>query len=255
MDDKLQNEELATADLADHARRRSERAQWEDTWSAIDDRFPTGAGGFRKVSQGGIRGAANYDTTHTTAVERFAAAGVAITTPAERDYIRPRFADEELMKIRSVKLWCQAAGRRLYAIRHNWRTGFGVAANEDWDQLGRYGTSPFWTDVRPDGGGMFYRVLHLSEVTIDVDYCGEVDTIDRCYTRTVRQLEQFFGRENLTEKMIRALEDKKPHTEFEILHIVTPNREWDAEKLDWRRMPIASRYLAMDEKVFLRRRG
>lgn len=255
MDDKLQDEDLAKADIRDHERRRSERAPWESTWRQIDDRFPDGAGGFNKVSPGAIRGERNYDPTHITANERFAAAGVAITTPAEKDYIKPRFADPELMKIRAVKLWCENAGKRIYAIRHAARSGFGTAANEDWDQLGRYGTSPFWTDVKPDGTGLFYRVLHLSECTIDVDYSGEVDTADRRYVRTARQLEEFFGRDALTPKMLKALEEDKPETEFEILHVVTPNRSWDREKMDWRRFPIASRYLAMDEKIFLRRKG
>jgi len=255
MDDKLQDEDLAKADIRDHERRRSERAPWESTWRQIDERFPDGAGGFNKTSAGAIRGERNFDTTHITANERFAAAGVAITTPAEKDYIKPRFADPELMKIRAVKLWCENAGRRLYAIRHAARTGFGIAANEDWDQLGRYGTSPFWTDVKPEGNGLFYRVLHLSECTIDVDYAGEVDTVDRRYCRTAGQLEAFFGKDNLTPKMIKALDDDKPETEFEILHVVAPNRSWDRDKFDWRRFPISSRYLALDEKMFIRRKG
>lgn len=254
MDDNIQDEELVKADIRDHARRCSERAPWESTWREIDERFPDGAGGFNQASPGRIRGAQNYDTTHITANERFAAAGVAITTPQERDYIKPRFADPELMKIRDVRLWCEDAGKRLYAIRYAWRTGFGVAVNEDWDQRGRYGTSGIWTDAREDGGGMFYRTLHLSELTIDTDFSGMVDTVDRKFVRTASQLEGFFGRDGLTPKMLDALQNN-PKTEFELLHIVAPNRSWDKDKLDHRRFPIASRYLALDEKIYLRRKG
>lgn len=255
MDDKLQDEELAKADLRDFARLKSIRAPWEGVWQEIDDRFPDGAGGFNKMSPGGVRGERNFDTTHITSLERFAAAGVAITTPEETQYIRPKFLDPELMKIRDVAIWCQNAGERLYSIRHAVRTGFGVAANEDWDQLGRYGTSPMLTDGKP-GRGMYYRTLHLSECYIDVDYTGQVDTVHRCYKRTARQLEQEFGKDALTDKMRECLvQPGKEHTEFEILHVVTPNTAWDTEKLDWRRMPIASRYLALDEKIYLRRAG
>lgn len=254
MDDKLQDAELAKADLVDFDRLKAARAPWEATWREIDERFPDGAGGFNQMSAGGIRGERNYDTTHITALERFAAAGVAITTPEEKQYIKPRFLDDELMKLRSVQLWCERAGRRLYAIRHALHTGFAVAANEDWDQLGRYGTSPMWTDaVR--GRGMFYRTLHLSECYIDVDYAGQVDTVFRCFRKSVRQLEQEFGKDALTPKMLQALADNKPQTEFEILHIVAPNRAWDKERLDWRRMPIVSRHLALDEKIYITRKG
>lgn len=255
MDETLQDDELAKRDIADHERRRQERAPYESAWREIDDRFPDGAGGFNAASPGQIRGERNFDTTHITANERFAAAGVAITTPEEKDYIKPRFADEELMKERSVKLWCENTGKRLYGIRHNWRAGFGVAVQEDWDQLGRYGTSVVWTDHRPDLSGMFYRTLHLSECTIDTDLAGLVDTIDRSFTRTARQLEAFFGRDALTPKMVEALDKDKPQTPFELLHVVAPNRDWDKEKLDWRRMPYVSRYLAVSEKFYLTRRG
>lgn len=255
MDDKIQDEDLVKADIRDHERRLEERRPWESTWRAIDDRFPSGAGGFNQASPGSIRGAQNFDVTHITANQRFAAALVAITVPQERDYIKPRFADPELMKQRSVQLWCSNSGPRLYAIRYAMRAGFGIAANEDAEQLGRYGTSPVWTDVRPDKTGMFYQTLHLSECTIDVDFGGLVDTVDRKFCRTAAQLEAFFGREALTPKMIKALETNRPQEEFELLHVVTPNREWDKDRLDWRRMPIVSRYLALDEKLYLRRQG
>ena len=255
MDDKLQDEALAKADLREFERLRQERSPYESMWREIDDRFPDGAGGFDQLTPGGIRGAQNFDVTHVTALERFAAAGVAITTPEESQYIKPRFADPDLMKIREVAIWCERAGQRLYEIRHAPRTGFGTAANEDWDQLGRYGTSPVWVEPRPDNSGLFYRALHLSEVYIDTDFSGLVDTVFRCFKRTARQLSQQFGKDALTPKMLDALENDKPHTEFEVVHVVAPNDWWDKDMLDWRRFPIGSRYLAVDEKMYLRRGG
>lgn len=255
MDEALQDEDLAKADIAHFERLKTERQPYEEMWREIDARFPDGAGGFDQLSPGGIRGSNNFDVTHITGLERFAAAGVAITVPEETQYIRPRFADPELMKSKRVKVWCENAGRRLYAIRYQPRTGFGVSANEDWDQLGRYGTSPVWTEPRPDGTGLYYRTLHLSECFIDTDVAGLVDTVIRLFERSARQLEQLFGIDALTPKMRKAIEDGKPDEKFEILHLVLPNTSWDREKLDWRRFPIASRYLAKDEKIYLRRRG
>lgn len=253
MDEKLQDDDLVRADLRDQERLKAERAPWESTWRAIDERFPDGAGGFDKMGPGGIRGERNFDVTHITALERFAAAGVAITTPEEKQYIRIKFADPELMKLRHVALWCERASQRMYDIRHAAHTGFGAAANEDWDQLGRYGTSPMWCDATPRG--LFYRTLHLAECYIDTGFGGLVNRCHRLFTRTAAEAEEFFGPDGITPKMRQALKDGKPQTPFEILHIVAPNREWDQDRLDWRRMPIASRYLAMDEKIYLRRGG
>jgi hypothetical protein len=254
MDTAFQDDDLVKADLADHDRLKAMRAPWESVWREIDDRFPDAAGGFNRITAGGVRGEQNYDSTHIIALERFAAAGVAITTPEESQYIRPRFADMALMALPAVKLWCARAGKRMYDMRHAAHTGFGTAASEDWDQLGRYGTSPMWSDAKP-GVGLFYRTLHLSECYIDVDYSGMVDTVHRCCKKTARQIEQEFGVDALTPKMWDAISKNKPHTEFEIVHIVTPNTQWDMEALDWRSMPIASRVLALDEKLYIRRKG
>jgi hypothetical protein len=254
MIENIQDSELAKADLRDQARLESERKPWENAWREIDDRFPNGAGGFNKTTPGAIRGQRNYDSTHITALERFAAAGVAITTPEEQDYIRPRFLDDALMRDREVQLWCEKAGRRLYAIRHAAHTGFGIAVNEDWDQLGRYGTSPLWQEATATG--LVYRTLHLSECWIDEDFAGRINRVHRKFERTARQLADMFGKEALTEKMRRALEPGgDPDTKFEILHVVAPNTEWDRDRMDFRRFPISSRYMACDEKIYLRRRG
>lgn len=254
MNEAIQSEELAKADLAEHDRLVALRSPWEDTWREVDARFPNGAGGFDRTTPGQIRGARNYDATHITSNERFAAAGVAITTPEEDDYIRPYFLDEDLNKLPSVQKWRSRTGRRLKAIRHASHTGFIIAANEDWDQLGRYGTSAIWQEATPYG--IFYKCLHLAETYIDTNYAGLVDTVHRRFCLTARKAEQQFGRENLTPKMLEALlTPGKEHQEFEILHVVCPNTDYDADAWDHRRMPIASRYMAMEEKLYLRRKG
>ena len=254
MIENMQDETLVKDDLRNHERMVAERAPWEGTYREIDELFPDGAGGFNKASPGALRGQALFDVTHVTANGRFAAAMMSITTPEHEQYIRPRFLDPELMKLRSVRLWCEAAGPRLYAMRHALHTGFTTAAVEDWDQTGRYGTAPMWTDAI-EGRGLFYRSLHLAECFIDTDFSGLVNRVHRTACKRADELEEMFGIDALTEKMRKALSDNKPQTEFEMLHVVAPNRQWDADTLDWRRFPIASRWLALDEKTYLRKAG
>jgi hypothetical protein len=148
--DRIQDDAQAKEDLRELSRLEGERGPYEAAWREIDERFPSGDGGFDRKTPGAIRGQRNFDMTNITALGRFAAAGVAITTPEERQYIRPRFQNPDLQKLRSVQLWCERAGQRMYDIRHAPHTGFSIAANEDWDQLGRYGTSPMWSRRGPD---------------------------------------------------------------------------------------------------------
>ncbi len=252
----MQDDELVKADLRNFERLKSLRAPWESLWREIDERFPNGAGGFSQTTPGARRGEGNFDTTAITANQRFAAAMCAITVPEEKQYILPKFTDPYLMKQRGVKLWCERLGQRMYDIRYAAPTGFAFSAYEDFDQLGRYGTSLVWSSSMASSG-LAYETLHLSECYIDKGRGGLIDTVFRLLKKTARECEQLFGgMDALTPKMRDCLvKPGKEHTEFEILHIVCPNTEWDADKLDWRRMPIASRYLALDEKIYLRRSG
>lgn len=255
MIDNIQDEALAKQDCRDQERLAQMRTPWEETWREIDDRFPNGAGGFQKQTKGQLRSAQNFDSQHVLSLRKFAAAGMAITTPEHEDYIRPVFMDEDLNNEREVQLWRERAGRRMKQIRHAAHTGFVTAAIEDWDQLGRYGTSAVWSEARPEG--MMYRCLHLSECYIDVDFSGLVDRLHRKLELTARQCEDLFGRDALTPKMLEALDParKKENDKFEILHVVAPNRSWDRDKFDHNRFPVSSRYLAMDEKIYVRRKG
>lgn len=254
MDQNTQDDGLVKSDLRNFERLESERAPWESLWQDIDDYFPDGSGGFTKTTPGAMRGSNIFDSTHITACGRFSGLMKGLTVPENKQYIQPQFSPE-LMKSRAVQEWCDEAGPRLKAIRHAIRTGFGVSTHEHYDQIGRYGTGLVWTSAESNRG-LIYRALHLSECYIDTDHAGLVDTVFRAFEKSARECEQMFGEDALTPKMRDCLSKPgKEHDKFQLLHIVTPNTEWDQEKLDWRSMPIASRYLAVDEKSYLRRAG
>lgn len=255
MIERIQDEALAKQDLRDQERLEQLRAPWENSWREIDERFPNGAGGFNRETPGAMRGANNFDSQHILSLRKFAAAGVAITTPEQDEYIRPYFLDEELNQERDVQLWRERSGRRLKAIRHASHTGFAIAANEDWDQLGRYGTSAIWSEATPRG--IWYQCLHLSTIFIDTGHNNLVNRVHRKFELTARQCDELFGTVALTPKMREALEPgrNKENDKFQILHVVAPNTSWDAERLDHRRYPVSSRYLATDEKIYVRHKG
>lgn len=251
----IQDEDLAKHDLREHARLEELRRPWESVWHEIDERFPDGAGGFQKRSPGAVDRGKNFDSQHILSLEKFTAAGMAITTPEQEQYIRPYFLDDDLNKQPEVKLWRDRTGKRIQKIRHASHTGFTIAVAEDWDQLGRYGTSAIWSEATPFG--MVYRVPHLSELYIDNGFNGLVNVVHRKLELSARQCEELFGMDALSPKMLEALDPtkRKADEKFEVIHIVEPNRSWDRESLDHNRYPVSSRYLAVDEKVYLRRKG
>jgi hypothetical protein len=264
---KLQDDELVREHLRNHDRLQTLRAPWESLWQEIDERVnPLGAGSFgmfspgargagvRFGSAGTLRGAGNFDVTAVESLDRFTAAMAAITIPRNSQYIRLKFGNAELDRVPRVRRWCATAADRLHAIRYAPHTGFEVQAQEDFRQLGSYGTGPLWTGERK-GVGLFYKALHLSECYVDEDFSGRIDTVHRRYVRTARQCAQEFGRDALTGKMRDALRDNKLDAEFDLLHVVCPNGDLDEGAYDHRGMPIMSLHLALDEKVVLRRAG
>lgn len=255
MDGKLQDDQLVKRELAELERNKAERAPWESQWRDVEDRVnPIAAGGFNPQSPGGRRGGGNFDVTGIQSLGRFASAMQSITLPKQEQYIKLRFADQDLNRLPEVRRWCEVAGDRLYAIRYAPMTGFGVATFEDFMSLGTYGTAPVWTGERR-GMGLFYRALPLAECFIDTDFTGMVDTVRRCFKRTARQLRQQFGEDGITPKMREAIAKEKAETEFEILHVVRPNGDLEPDRLDWRGKPVASIYIAIDEKFILQRSG
>ncbi|MCJ8158848.1 portal protein [Sphingomonas sp. LaA6.9] len=254
-DDKLQDDDLVKAHLRNHERLAGERAPYESTWREIDERVdPEGQGAFGGGKTDGVRSERNFDVTASEGLERFQAAMASITVPRATQYIRLKFADENLNKQMSVRRWCERTADRLYAIRYAGHTGFETQAGADFRQLGKYGTGLIWTGVRP-GVGLFYKALHLSECYIDEDYAGMVDTVQRKYERDVRQIEQEFGRDALTPKMRKAFDGNKLNERFQLLHIVCPNGDLQPGAMDRRGMPVDSITIAVDEKMVLRRKG
>jgi len=254
-DDTLQDDDLVKAHLRNHDRLAALRAPMESLWREIDERVnPLGAGGWSKNTPGTIHGAANFDVTAVESLDRFCAAMAGITIPRNTQYIRLRFGDKDLDKIPAVRRWCERAGDRLHAIRYAPHAGFEVQAQEDFRQLGSYGTGPLWTGERK-GVGLFYKALHLSECYIDEDFAGRIDTVHRKYKRTARQCLQEFGADALTGKMREAIQRNKLDEEFEILHIVCPNGDLQPDALDRRSMAIDSITIAIADKVILRRKG
>jgi hypothetical protein len=262
-DDKIQDDDQVRDDLRNHDRLASLRAPWEQVWREVDERVnPMGAGTIgassgsvgRMSRAGTVKGAQNFDVTAVESLDRFAAAMAAITVPRNTQYIRLRFGDPDLNKLPEVRRWCERAADRLHAIRYAPHAAFAVQSTKDFRQLGRYGVGPLWTGERK-GVGLFYRALHMAECYIDEDYAGRVDTVHRRYTLTARQCLQEFGRDALTEKMRDAIDNKKIDAEFEILHVVCPNGDFQPDRFDYRGKPVASRHIAIGEKAILRRGG
>ncbi len=254
--DRIQDDELVKGLMREQGRLEGLRAPWESTWRDIDERVnPMGGGGWNgRNAPGKVGGQYNFDATAVEGLDRFVAAIAGITIPRNQVYHGLKFGNAELDKLPSVRRWCERATDRLFAMRYAPFSGFETQAHEDIRQKGSYGTAPLWIGAQP-GKGLFYKSLHLSEIYIDEDFRGLVDTVHRKYTKTARQCRQEFGDAALTPKMREAIDKGKGETEFQLLCVVRPNPEVDPEAFDWRGKPVQSIHVAVDEKIIVKRGG
>lgn len=233
---------------------QGKRQPWESTWREIDERVnPLGQGGFSQKSAGGVRGMDIYDHTAALGLDRFTSAYTGMIIPRGERYQQVSTTDPDLNEDPEMQAWLEHATDRLFAARYSPQAGFDPEANMCIRSLGSYGSAPFWVD-HWEGRGLFYKTFHLSEIYVDEDFRGRIDTIYREYEMTARQAAQDFGQDNLTPLVAKAFAEKKD-TKFKFLHVVRPRLDRDPERLDFRRMRFESRYISIADKMQIREGG
>lgn len=251
-----QDEGTVKAILRHQDKMEAVRAPWENIWREVEALVdPVAAGGFSKQSAGSRRDLDIFDPSAIKGLKRFAAALGAVTTPRRQRWHGVGVGDKDLAKLPEVQRWNEHATDRLFAMRYAPYTGAWAQYGADRRQTGSYGTAALWVDEWK-GRGFFYRALHLSEIYIDEDFQGRVDTVHRKFELSARQAEQQFGSAALPPKIIRALEQERScDDKFQFLHVIRPNAKRETARLDWRGKPIESLYVALDEKWICQRGG
>ncbi|HEV2747621.1 MAG TPA: portal protein [Allosphingosinicella sp.] len=254
--EQLQDEDLVKSDLLRQQEMEAERAPWEPMYRSVERLVdPISGGGFDPTSPGGLRGVDIFDPTAPEGLDRFDAALGAVTVPKNQRWHGLTVLDKDLARLPAVQRWQEHATDRLFACRYAPHVGAGVQFSQDRRQIGSYGTAPLLVDEWK-GRGLFYNALHLSECFIDEDFRGRIDTIHRKFELSARQARQMFGEAALPPKIQKALEQERTCGEkFQFLHVVRPNERIERDRLDWRGKPIASRYIAVDEKSLVRNGG
>jgi hypothetical protein len=244
--------------MADHDRLKNLRSPYESLWREIDYYVdPFGAGGFNKTTTPSRDVEDLFDVTAIDGLDRYTAAIAGITIPRQQRWHGLEFGDPELMKIVNVQRWCEHATDVLFKMRYAPDSGFEAQMYEDIRQEGKYGTSALWIGERfGDGYGLFYKAVHLSEIFVDENFSGRVDTVHRRYETTLKQAAREHGAENLSAKSRADLEDpKKCNRPIEILHVIRPNAIYEPGFFGAKGFLVESLYIEIAEKHRISRKG
>jgi hypothetical protein len=223
----------------------TDRAIFDSHWREIAERILPRSDHFKVNRNAGDKHTERvFDATANLALERFAAAMESMLTPRTQRWHKLKTGVPELDENQEVKEYLDALTQILFQVRYAPKANFASQANECYIGLGAFGTSGMFIDDLI-GHGIRYRSVPLNEMFIAENHQGMVDTVHRRFPMTARQAAQRFGTKMLPEAIKKAVE-KSPEQNFDFIHAVMPRGEIDGNRKDYKGMPIASCYIAID---------
>lgn len=246
--DDMLNQLLARVDRA-----KRYRANFEYTWDQISRYVIPRIDDFITKSSPGVRKEQHvYDSTAQQALPAFAAAVESLLTPRMAKWHHMRPANPALAADEEVVRYCEGIRDLLFRSRYGGRANFASQASECYVNLGAFGTMGLFVEDALSRG-VQYQAIPLSELFIEENAWGFVDTVHRVYTLTARQAFQRWG-EALPEK-VRDAAKKEPEREYEFIHCVYPNDDLVYDARDYRGMAYVSVDICKTEKQILTKGG
>lgn len=242
--------------LTSFAALKSDRGTWESHWEEIAERvLPRQIGFVGEQTKGEKRTQKVFDSRPMIALERFAAVMDSMLTPRQQIWHNLRTTDESLNRNFNVQDFFYKANHTLFSARYSPKANFSGQNAERWTSVGAFGTGAIFTDYFA-GTGLRYRNTNLKNLYFKENHQGIVDTVFRLFQFTARQAAQFWGEDNLPEKIKQGLENpNQSNKKFEFLHVVMPRDNFDPERVDARGKPWASYYISVEDKMLMGEEG
>lgn len=159
-----------------------------------------------------------------------------ITSPA-RPWFRLTTPDPALAEFGRVKEY-------LYQVQNIMTTGFLRSNIYNtlpivYGDVGGFGTAPFSVEEDMTGSVLHTNSFPVGSYMIAKDYKGRVNTFMREYRMTVRQLVEKFGQlkngnpdwSNFSDRVKTLWDTNKTEDWVDVVHVITPNSEFDTDKL------------------------
>src|SRR3990167_9748904 len=104
-----------------------------------------------------------FDSTAALALEKFAAVMESILSPRASKWQRIVPTDKALMRNRRAREWYEDTTERLFAYRNAPKANFQSQKQQDYIQLGAFGTAPLYIDRLLGAKGLRYKSCSLAD--------------------------------------------------------------------------------------------
>lgn len=149
---------------------------------------------------------------------------------------------------RSTRVFLEKFNNDLLEMRNATFCNFYDQNHEVCTSVGAFGNGVLFIDKNEDG--IYYKNYHISNIYIDTDYMGRVDSVYRKFQLTVRQAMQQFGDDISPETKAHWM-TKDPGDTMKFLHVVAPIGELDNREMDGHKYSFY--YASCDDQLVLRK--
>lgn len=221
------------------------------------------------INKGDRRNNKIIDSTATMAARTLKAGMMTgITSPA-RSWFHLTTPDPDLADYEQVKQWLHLVDKRMAAVFL--KSNLYQRLPTLYGDLGTFGTGAMLFEEDPDDT-IRCQVFPVGSYCLGNDYKGRINTYTRTFRMTIQQLVEQFGKQDgTTGKADWSIFSNHVKTNYDngnylmwidVVHIITPNDEYDPKKSDSKYKKFASCYYEMGkgyqitgEKKFLRESG
>jgi hypothetical protein len=248
-----QKDEKAEQLIARNDRLKAERGHWDTLWQEIADYVQPRKSEVTNRKTPDVMGYTDR-LFNLTAVR-----SNQVLASGQMDYLfsgrwfsydpPPEVKDDE------AKAWYQACTE--VTMRELARSNWNLEVHEMLLDRGGFGTAAILCE---EGTRRLLNFVKFDVGTFSVceDHEGIADTLIREFEMTARQAKQKFGEENLGPIVCKACCDpKKCDQKFKFIHAIYPREEgeYDPKKIDGPNKPIASCYVSVDDRCFVKEDG
>jgi len=218
---------------------KAKRDNWNTHYQELADyMLPRKADIVKKRSRGEKRMELIYDGTALQAVDLLASSLHGMLTSGASPWFHLDIKDSDINRDDDVREWLQDTSMRMIQAFN--QSNFETEIHEMYVDLVVFGTGCMFCEM--SDGDLRFSTRHISEYYVTEDRFGVVNAVYRLYESTASQAISRFGKENVTDYILKTFE-KNPDDMVEILHIVLPNEDRDATKIDNKNMPYSSVYI------------
>lgn len=165
----------------------------------------------------------HYDDTAVIACERYAGFISQYLIPANRQWHKLKSTVDDLKDNKEVAEYFAAVNDILFKERYNARSGFREAMRKYFVEIAAFGNACMIVEDVP-GEGIRYRTLNTGAVWWKEDKNGFLDTFLIRWDLTLRQIEQQFSYNNMTEKM-QGMLGNNSNTVERVLQLILPIKD------------------------------